>query len=66
MGLPGLQSAVEFINDPAFPCVQFGKVLKTTSENMPAEMHDLFLRYKELKKMIKAIPARGVGAWALK
>lgn len=38
--------------------MKFGKVLKTTSENMPAEMMDLFLRYKELKKMIKAIPAR--------
>lgn len=35
---------------------QFGKVLKVSSENMPGEMHDLFLRYKELKKKIKAIP----------
>ncbi|EFJ43033.1 hypothetical protein VOLCADRAFT_96781 [Volvox carteri f. nagariensis] len=34
----------------------FGKVLKVSSENMPAEMHDLFLRYKELKKQIKMIP----------
>ncbi|KAG2425900.1 hypothetical protein HYH02_014901 [Chlamydomonas schloesseri] len=36
--------------------MKFGKVLKVSSENMPGEMHDLFLRYKELKKKIKAIP----------
>ncbi|GLC36000.1 hypothetical protein PLESTB_000528000 [Pleodorina starrii] len=36
--------------------MKFGKVLKVSSENMPEEMHDLFLRYKELKKQIKLIP----------
>ncbi|KAG2440853.1 hypothetical protein HXX76_003707 [Chlamydomonas incerta] len=36
--------------------MKFGKVLKVSSENMPGEMHDLFLRYKELKRKIKAIP----------
>ncbi|GIL61156.1 hypothetical protein Vafri_15487 [Volvox africanus] len=36
--------------------MKFGKVLKVSSENMPMEMHDLFLRYKELKKQIKMIP----------
>ncbi|KXZ56210.1 hypothetical protein GPECTOR_1g182 [Gonium pectorale] len=36
--------------------LQFGKVLKVAGENMPSEMHNLFLRYKELKKQIKLIP----------
>lgn len=41
--------------------MKFGKVLKNASEEMP-HMNDLFLRYKELKKKLKAIPrgARGM------
>ncbi|GFR41498.1 hypothetical protein Agub_g2192 [Astrephomene gubernaculifera] len=42
--------------------MKFGKVLKVSSENMPADMRDLFLRYKELKKQIKAIPVNADAA----
>ncbi len=37
-------------------CVQ---VLARVSEELP-ELHDMFLRYKQLKKMIKSLP-RGAG-----
>lgn len=38
--------------------MKFGKLLKEAGEGLP-EMHDLFLRYKELKKHLKAIKKRG-------
>lgn len=36
--------------------MKFGKILKTTSENLLPEMSELFLRYKDLKKQLKSIP----------
>ena len=40
--------------------MKFGKVLKTTAEEMP-EMGDLFLRYKELKRQLKLIQPSDIG-----
>eukprot|EP00879_Flechtneria_rotunda_P017224 GHRR01018045.1.p2 GENE.GHRR01018045.1~~GHRR01018045.1.p2 ORF type:complete len:148 (+),score=77.92 GHRR01018045.1:395-838(+) len=35
--------------------MKFGKLLKETTEGMGPEMEDLFVRYKELKKHLKAM-----------
>lgn len=50
--------------------MKFGKLLQKTTEGMGPEMESLFVRYKELKKHLKAMkqqpkPAQG-GTWHIR